>query len=79
MLGFLATRLGKWLAAAGAVIAGVLAIFMAGRREGRSQAQTDALKDSVKRQEKGREAAQDLHGADRDELVDRVRRNDGQW
>jgi len=76
---FLFRKLGGWLYAALAFLGVLGATWVSGKREGRSQAETRALKDSAKRQEKGREAVEDLRGADRDELVDRVRRNDGQW
>jgi len=49
------------------------------KKEGREETYIETLKDSAKRQEAGREAVSDLRGAGRDELIDRVRRNDGQW
>lgn len=49
------------------------------KAEGRKDAETDALKDSAKRQEDGRDAVQDLRGADRGALADRVRDNDKRW
>lgn len=79
MTWLLTSRLGRALSA---VVAGVIAILTFGavkKKQGRTEAQTDALRDSAKRQEKGREAVKDLRGADRDTLIDRLRRNDGRW
>ncbi len=79
MIGFLGSRIGRLLSMLLAAAGVVIGVFLAGKREGRAKEQTKVLKDSVKRQEKGREAVQDLRGSSRDELIDRVRRNDGQW
>ena len=79
MLSFLTTRIGRALAAAGAVVMAVLGVFIAGRREGRQAAKTDALEDSAKRQERGRDAVQDLRNSDTDDLVDQLHDNDAKW
>lgn len=67
------------LAAAGALLAAVWAYGRGQRAKGVRDAENAALRNSQQRQEKGREDAADLRGADRDELVDRLRRNDGEW
>lgn len=79
MIAWLTSRIGRWVSAALVFAGVVLGAFMMGRREGRQTAKSDALEDSAKRQEKGREAVQDLRGASRDDILDRLRRNDGQW
>lgn len=73
--------IGSWgyLAAALAAVGFVIFRGRAKKREGREEVYIEALKDRAEREEKGREAVSDLRGADRDDLADRVRRNDGLW
>lgn len=78
MMGFL-TRFWGYFLAAGALVATVWGYGRAKKTEGREQTYIEVQKDKHDREEKGREAATDLRGADRDELVDRLRENDGQW
>lgn len=68
-----------YLVAAVVGIAGFVTFGMSQRRKGRRGAENDAMKDSAKRQEKGRDAVQDLHDADRDELDRKLRDNDEHW
>ena len=62
-----------------AVVAGVLGYGARQRARGRRAAETDALRDSAERQRRGRDAVSDLRGTDRDDLLERLRRNDGRW
>lgn len=75
----LGTRIGRALSAALAAVGAVLAVYLLGKREGRSGAAVDALRDEQKREDKGRDAVSNLRGADRDDLLDQLRRNDGRW
>ncbi len=49
------------------------------RSKGRKQADDKAVLDAAEREEKGREAVYDLRDANRDDLVQRLRDNDGEW
>ena len=49
------------------------------KAEGRQETYIETLADSAKRQKEGRDAVQDLRGADRDALADRVRDNTDSW
>lgn len=75
----LASKPARWAYAAVAAALGALAAFLAGRSSGRVRHDRKAMRDSIKRQEKGREAVSDLRGAGRDDLVRRLRDNDGEW
>ena len=68
-----------WLAGAVAIIVAILGYGARQRSKGRADAATEAMRDAANRQEEGRNAVQDLRGAGRDDLLDRLRRNDGQW
>jgi len=65
-----------YILAAGAALVSFMAYGAVKKKQGRDAAETDALRDSADRQEKGRDAVQDLHDADRDELLEQLRRND---
>lgn len=78
-LSFLTSKLGRYLALAGALLLAVVTFGASQRAKGRRGAENDAMKDSAKRQEKGREAVQDISDASRDELDRRLRDNDGIW
>jgi hypothetical protein len=76
MLSWLTTRIGRFVAAAGALLAVVVGVFVSGRREGAQKAKTEALEDEQKRVEKGREHLRD----NRDKPnVERLRDNDRRW
>jgi hypothetical protein len=79
MLGALLPDLWPWLIGALAVVGGLFGFGRSQKAKGKAEAKTEALEDSAKRQEEGREAVSDLRGADRDNLVKRLRDNDGQW
>jgi hypothetical protein len=49
------------------------------KAEGRKETYIETLADSAKRQKEGRDAVQDLRGADRDALADRLRDNSDSW
>lgn len=54
MITWLTTRLGRWFAAAGALVLAILGAFVAGKREGKSDAKADKLReelDAIKRVE----------------------------
>ncbi len=68
-----------WLLGAAAAIAAIMGYGARQRVKGRREAETAALQDSAARQEEGRDAVQGLRGAGRDDLLDRLRRNDGRW
>lgn len=76
---FLTSKLGRALAFAGAVFLFIVTFGAVKKREGRTEAENDALRDSADRLEKGNEATQDLHDADRDELLDQLQRNSDKW
>lgn len=79
MLGQLLPDVWPWLLGALAIVGGLFGFGRAQKAKGKAEAKTEALEDSAKRQEEGREAVSDLRGADRDDLVKRLRDNDGQW
>ena len=79
MIAALMTDLWPYLAAAAAVFGALWKWGRSKKTEGREETYMEVLKDTHDRQERGREAASDLRGADRDDLVDRLRRNDGEW
>lgn len=76
MTWLLGTRLGRWLAGAGALVAVVLGAWFAGKREARQGAKQEGLEDASKRIEAGRDRVRDNRD---DDPADRLRRNDGQW
>lgn len=75
----LTSRLGRYLAAAGALLLAVVTFGVSQRRKGRTDAENDALRDSAKKQEEGRNAVEDLRNADRDELNKRLHDNNKRW
>lgn len=79
MIAALLSRFWGYLAAAGAALVALWAYGASRKAEGRKETYIEALRDSVKRQEAGKHAVQDLRGADRDDLADRVRANDSRW
>ena len=79
MAWFITSRIGRFLAAAGALLLAIATFGAHQRHKGRSEAKTDAMIDSSERQEEGREAVQDLRNADRDELTRRLREADSKW
>lgn len=79
MIGALLADLLPW---AIGIIATLGALWGWGRSkkaEGRKETYIETLADSAKRQEDGRDAVQDLRGADRDALADRLRDNSDRW
>lgn len=86
MIAFL---VGKWrmaLTTLGVALTAVLGLFAYGwakKREGASEAATEALRDDVKKLEKAREAAyeekRDVNGLSPSDIVNRLRRRDGDW
>lgn len=79
MIAALLSRFWGYLAAAGAALVALWAYGASRKAEGRKETYIEALRDSVKRQEAGRNAVQDLRGADRDAYLDQLRRNEGEW
>lgn len=80
MIAWLITsKLGRALAAAGALLLAVVTFGALKKREGRQEAENEALRDDAKKQEEGRDAVQDLRGADRDQLTDKLRDNNKRW
>ena len=79
MISILLAKAAPYLIAIGAAIAALLGYGARQKARGRREAETDALRASAKRQEDGRDAVSDLRGADRDDLAQRLRDNDGQW
>lgn len=75
----LTSRLGRYLAAAGALLLAIVTFGALQRRKGRTDAENDALRDSAKKQEEGRNAVEDLRNADRDELNKRLHDNNKRW
>lgn len=73
------SKLGRALAAAGALLLAIVTFGALKKREGRQDAENEALRDDAKKQEDGRNAVQDLRDADRDKLTDRLRQNDNDW
>lgn len=73
------TALGMALTA----LLGVLAYGWSKKREGALEASTKALRDDAKKLEKAREAAyeekRDVSGLSDSDLIDRLRRRDGDW
>lgn len=76
---FLTSRLGRYMAAAGALLLAIVTFGASQRRKGRTDAENDALRDSAKKQEDGRDAVEDLRDADRDELNERLHDNSKHW
>ena len=76
---FLTSRIGQALVGAVALIVAIMTFGAVSRGRGRRDAENDGLRDSAERQERGRDAVQDLRDADRDDLVDQLRDNDGDW
>lgn len=79
MTWLLTSRLGRLIAGAGALFLAVVTFGAVKKREGRREAGIDAMKDSAERQEEGRDAVEDLRDADRDELLEQLRRNDKRY
>lgn len=86
MLTFLATKYRQALTALGVALTALLSLFAYGwakKREGALQATTEALKDDVKKLEKAREAVyeekRNVNGLSPSDIVDRMRRRDGDW
>lgn len=79
MMWFITSRIGRAIAAAGALLLAIVTFGALKKREGRQDAENDALRNDAEKQEEGREAVQDLRDADRDELIDRLRQNGDDW
>lgn len=79
MMWLLGSRIGRGLAAISAALLAVCGIYIMGRKEGAHRVENRAMRDSIKRQEDGRNAVQDLRSADRSQLDQRLRDNDGDW
>ena len=73
------SRIGRALSGLVVAVGAFLGVYIMGRRDGAENAENEALRDNAERQEDGRNAVNDLRGADRDDLIDRLRENDGQW
>lgn len=78
MLTFLFSRIGRFLAAAVAALGVLVGVYWSGRRDGAVRGENKALKDKDKRMKEGRDAVSDLRNADRDALIEQLRRNDDQ-
>lgn len=79
MISELLADLLPWALGIVAAIAGIWGYGRSKKAEGRQETYIETLADSAKRQEAGRDAVQDLRGADRDALADRLRDNTDRW
>lgn len=79
MMWFITSRIGRAIAAAGALLLAIVTFGALKKREGRQDAENEALRDDAKKQEEGREAVQDLRDTDRAGLIDRLRQNSDDW
>jgi uncharacterized membrane protein YdjX (TVP38/TMEM64 family) len=71
MIGLLFSRLWGYLAAAGAVLAAVAAVWLGGRRAGRTAAQVEALRQEQQARERAEAAVRE---AQKEDVLDRLRR-----
>lgn len=80
---WLTSKVGQALAKALAVLAAISAVFVLGRKSGKDALQARILKKDVKRRRAGRNAAanekSETTGMSNSDLVDRLRRRDGDW
>lgn len=79
MIAALIAELAPYAIAIGGALAALFAYGRRKKKQGREETYIEALKDRVQREEQGHEAANELRGADRADLDDRLRRNDGLW
>jgi Flp pilus assembly protein TadB len=76
---FLSSRLGRAVIGAVVAIASLATFALSQRKRGAERAEMKRLQDASKKRGRANEAANELRGADRDELNDRLHRNDGHW
>lgn len=79
MISALLAELLPWAIGIAAAVLGLWGYGTRKRQEGREDAEDDALQDTHERMEAGREAANDLRGADRDAHLEQLRDNDAKW
>lgn len=73
----------KWIYGIGAAIAALAATWFAARKSAKSDAKAEAAQTKSKQEGKGRDAVAEeqraIDGLGNRDLVDRVRRRDGDW
>jgi hypothetical protein len=81
MTGAILTAIWKPIAALLALILGGLGLYVKGRADARQRAENKALQANEKAQERGRDAVakENRLGGDNADLVDRLRKRDGEW
>lgn len=80
MIGWLlSTKLGRGLIAVLSFVAFIITFGMVQRREGAKLDEAKRIRNDAKKRKEADEAANDLRGADRDELNERLHDNDGRW
>jgi hypothetical protein len=79
--GAILTALWKPIAAFLALILGGAALYRKGRADSRQRAENKALRANEEAQERGRDAVakENRLGGDNADLVDRLRKRDGEW
>jgi len=75
----LSTKIGRALSGAAAILVAILTFGAVQRREGEKLNEAKRIRDDAKKREKADEAANDLRGADRDELNNRLHDNNRRW
>ena len=81
MTGAILTAMWKPIAALLALILGGAAMYRKGRADARQRAENKALRANEEAQERGRDAVakENRLGGDNADLVDRMRKRDGEW
>lgn len=80
MIGWLlSTKLGRVLTSGLFFVAFIITFGMVQRREGAKLDEAKRIRNDAKKRKEADEAANDLRGADRDELNERLHDNDGRW
>ncbi len=80
MIGWLlSTKIGRGLIAGLFFVVSIVTFGMVQRREGEKLNEAKRIRNDAKKRKEADEAANDLRGADRDELNERLHDNDGRW
>lgn len=80
MIGWLlSTKIGRGAIAALSFVLFIVTFGLIQRKEGVKLDEAKRMREDAKRREKADEAANDLRGADRDELNERLRDNNRRW
>ena len=75
----ISSKLGRALAAAGAVLIAILTFGASQRRKGAQDAVQRQAEEDAERRKEADAAANNLRGADRNDLNDQLRANDSHW